>query len=254
MIKFRPVQYIIENLLINGFIHDRGVSGMPVVFLHGWRSRSQLWFNVLSRLQERPLICIDLPGFGQSQTPAIPFGLDDYARVVRDFLGKCAVNKYILVGHSFGGSIAARMAIQKANGLNKLVLVDASAIRKKNPKHKSIKLLSLVARPLFRLPGFKKLRTRIYERMGMEDYVATPALTETYKKVISQNLEPELPRITCPTLIIWGEKDTETPLSQANEINTLIKNSRLEVMDTGHFPFVDKPEEFSRILADFIKP
>ena len=100
----------------------------------------------------------------------------------------------------------------------------------------------------------KSTRDKIYKKMGAEDYVATPELKETFINVIDEDLTHYLEKITQQTLLIWGENDDATPVSQAKIMKEKIKNSKLIVVpNAGHFSFVDKPEIVGKEIFNFIQ-
>lgn len=226
-----------------------------IIFLHGWRSSSSAWGPTLRFFKDAgfSFYLIDLPGFGGSDTPARPFSIDDYAALVEAFIERLGLLSVILIGHSFGGRIGIKISSRKGNKIDKLVLVDAAGIRRKKGTSWK-KIVAKIVKPIFTLFPLESLRRRIYVRLGAEDYLATPELKQTFVNIIEENLEPLLPRITCPTLIIWGERDNETPLSMAYTMEREISNSELVVFEgVGHMSFVEKPEQFGRDVVEFAK-
>lgn len=80
---------------------------------------------------------------------------------------------------------------------------------------------------------------------GSSDYKAlSPEMKETFKSIVNTFLEPYAKKMTVKTLIVWGNEDKETPLYMAKRLNRLIKNSRLLLLDGGHFSFLDSPFVF----------
>jgi len=229
-----------------------GQGDTALVFLHGWRSESAVWPGVVKDLDEKKYrnYLIDLPGFGQSPSPKTPFSIEDYAMLVYNFAKKQGIESAIIIGHSFGGRIGIVLAAKHKDLVKKLVLVDSAGIKKEYPGRDKI---AKVVKPLFKPKFMHGLRRKIYNKMGAEDYLATPMMTETYLKVLHQDLTPELPKITQPTLLIWGANDTSTPISDAKIMQEKINNSKLEVLENaGHFSFLDQPEKFIKIFEKFI--
>lgn len=243
---------VLENLVVNFLKTDN--SGVPLVFLHGWRSESAVWFKIMSEAEKRGFrsFALDLPGFGLSEIPPEDFDLKKYAAVIESFLEKEGLEKVYLVGHSFGGRIALKFASLFPENLSGLVLVDSAGLKPKDKK--IIRFFAKILKPFFKLPFFRSFRPLIYKIIGAEDYIATPRLKNVFLNVVKENLEPSLSRIKTKTLVVWGEEDKTTPLSFAETFHRQIKNSRLEIIkDAGHFSFMDNPEEFSKILFDFVK-
>lgn len=248
-------QIIINNLLLNYFfvLQGKKPGNKNLVFLHGWGVDSQLWFKIIPKLakQNYSLYFLDLPGFGLSQIPDITFGINDYKNIVCEFVKKLGLKKIILIGHSFGGSIAIKAASENPSFLDRLILVNAAGIRDRS-KRKGLKsILSKAASPLF-FPSFMQpLRIKLYQFIGSE-YLNIPAMSKTFSKVVSEDLSPILTNIKKPTLIISGNKDRITPVSHAKFMGEKINGSKLEILSAGHFSFIDQPEDFVRELIKFI--
>ena len=228
-------------------------SKKTIVFLHGWGNSSQVFIPLSYYLKNDFFIFApDLPGFGKSPIEK-PMALKDYVDFIYKFLKENQIEKPIIVGHSFGGAIAAKLAILHPDIISKLILVGASAIRESNFKIKVTEKSAKIIKKI--LP--KKAQQFILKFLGLDntDYarIQNPYLKETFKIVIKENLAPKLQFIKIPTLVIWGEKDTETPLKEGELIAKLIPGSKLLVIkNTGHHVFLEKPDEFIKIIKEFI--
>ncbi|VVA43978.1 Alpha/beta hydrolase [Candidatus Roizmanbacteria bacterium] len=248
-------QIIINDLLINYYsvLPEKKTSVKTLLFLHGWEVDSKLWFKIIPKLIEKnySLYFLDLPGFGQSQIPDTTYGLDDYKKIVYEFIEKLGLKNINLIGHSFGGSIAIKIASENPSFLTKLVLVNAAGIRQSSLlKNIKIKLAKIIS-PLF-FPSFMQVvRIKIYELLGSE-YLNNPPMSKIFSKIVSENLTSFLSMINKPTLIIMGDKDKVTPPLHGQEMNKKIKGSKLIILPTGHFSFIDQPEKFVRTLTAFI--
>lgn len=90
--------------------------------------------------------------------------------------------------------------------------------------------------------------------MGAEDYVATPELKDIFVRIVTTDLTPFLSQITTKTLLLWGEKDMDTPISYGRIMQEKIPQSKLiSYPDAGHFSFLDKPDECSEEIINFLK-
>ncbi|MDO8443813.1 MAG: alpha/beta hydrolase [Candidatus Azambacteria bacterium] len=228
-------------------------SKKTIIFLHGWGNSSEVFIPLSYYLKND--FCIyapDLPGFGRAHIEK-PMGLKDYADFVYKFTKDNQIENPIIIGHSFGGAVAAKLAILHSKIISKLILVGASAIRESNFKIKFIERPAKIIKKIFP----KKIYPFILKFLGLNnsDYarIENPYLKETFKIVIKENLAPELPLIKVPTLVIWGEKDAETPLKYGRLITQLIPNAKLEIIKSaGHHVFLDKPLEFIYEIKKFI--
>jgi pimeloyl-ACP methyl ester carboxylesterase len=244
-----------ENLVSYLSLNSQGVK-TAIVFLHGWRSSKEVWQGIVNKLQNLayPIYVIDLPGFGASPAPKNDFTISDYVSIVAEFINKKHLEQVVLVGHSFGGRIGIRLAAQHQEAIKKLVLVDSAGFVMESRKKSFYNTLALLARPFFKLPFAGGLRKLAYKAIGAEDYLATPALQKTFVNVVSEDLTEDMKKIVCPTLIITGENDKDTPIAFGQKMNSLIHNSKLVVLKkAGHFSFIDNPAEFTNQLTGFIK-
>ncbi len=237
----------IEGLNIN---YKTTGEGKSFLVLHGWGSKSEKWQRVGELLAEKELKVIipDLPGFGQSDQPKSGWTLNDYCDFVEEFVRFLSLEKFYLLGHSFGGEIAVKYSIKFPEKINKLFLIDASCIRTRNFKKKLLFIISKI----FKVFSFSVFFRKAFYRfiVGKSDYLSIEGvMRDTYLKIISEDLSFILSQVQVPTIIIWGEKDDITPLSDAHKINSKIKNSRLEIIpDIKHNPHSEAPEKLTEIV------
>lgn len=258
------MQIAVGNSIINC-----KVSGAPVesakliaVFLHGW-GRTMNDFDGLAAavLRGRPdaaILQLDLPGFGGSPLPREGgFSLDDYCQVLESLLDKLAIPKAALVGHSFGGRIGIRFGASHPERVERLILISTAGLRRKTL---GLQLLA-VGRRLFQTifssrgdPRFiLRLRNLIGALFGSRDYRITQgALRETFKKTIGDDLRHNAARLRVPTLLIWGRNDKTTPLDDGRIYAQLITGSRLEILECGHFPFLERRDGCANLVVSFL--
>ncbi len=250
-------QLIVKDLLIS-FAEWQGIdnNGPTLVFLHGWRSEKQAWNGIVSRIKDKGLkiIAIDLPGFGKTQASKETMSVGDYAEIVAEFIKKLELKNVILIGHSFGGRIGIKLSSVHPELVSKLVLVDSAGFVMGQNKKSLVSAMAKIAKPFFAPKFMQPLRKRIYKTIGAEDYVAVPELQKTFVKVVGEDLTDGMRKIICPTQIIWGEEDAETPVEFGQRMRSFIPNSKFIILPgAGHFSFIDQPEEFAKILEKFIR-
>jgi pimeloyl-ACP methyl ester carboxylesterase len=249
-------QIVLNDVVVNYYVIPSSSKAVrTVIFLHGWRSNSQIWLPVLKLLKhpDWQIYALDLPGFGRSQLPDAAWDVSDYAEVLKGLIERFRLTDVCVIGHSFGGNVAVKAAELFPEFVQQLVLVNSSGIRVNSWKVRAIFFLAKIFKPAFALPLLKSLRPRIYHILGADDYLATPELKSTFLNVMQEDLSQSLAEITQRTLIVWGAQDRETPLALGQEFARLIPRSHLVVMQkVGHFSFLDKPEEFVRIISKFI--
>jgi len=247
---------LVNNLKIN---YEEKGAGETLLLLHGWENNLTIWNEITPLLNNYRVVRLDLPGFGKSDLPPKAWNVSDYAEFLNRFLEKLNISKTIIIGHSFGGRIAIKFSVLYPEKVSKLILVDSGGIRLKTPKKFIAFTLAKLGKIFFCLPLIKvqrdKIREKFYKTIKAEDYfnISSPIIKNSFVKIINEDLRIEAKKIKSETLIIWGEKDNETSLKDAFVFHGLIKDSKLKIIkDAGHFPFLDKKEEFLNILRGFI--
>ena len=164
---------------------------------------------------------------------------------------KFDIQNAVIVGHSFGGSIGILLAATRPRLVSKLILVDAAGIRNQS-RRVFLKMLVKALKPFFAFRFMQPLRRCIYTTIG-SNYLFAPDLQQTFAKVLEEDLSPLLPKITQKTLLFWGGKDTDTPLSYAQTMKKTIPHATLTIVpEAGHFSFLDAPDRFLAELKSFI--
>jgi len=246
------------------FINDLRINcrimgeGKPILVLHGWGSNSERWQKVGELLvkKEFKVVIPDLPGFGKSQEPLYSWGLNDYCGFIEKLVLTLKLEKFYLLGHSFGGAVAVKYSFQFPQKVEKLFLVSPACLRKKSLKKRLFFILSKILKIFSFLPFYQKIRKGLYKFIiRKSDYLyAKGMMKDIYLKIIKEDLSDILPFIKISTIIIWGEKDKIKPLKEAYLIKKKIKNSKLEIIpNVGHNPHRESPEKLSEIIIQFIK-
>ncbi len=245
-------------------VHDEG-SGEAVLFLHGWGSECSVFRPFLDSLAGRcRAVALDMPGFGGSGEPPSAWDVDGYADFVLRFLAQKEIRRAILIGHSFGGRVAIKLAARAGAGnagleIPKMILVDSAGIRpKKPPAARARQFVYKAIRNVLSPAPVKRLFPGALERWrrahASADYCnATPRMREVLVKTVNEDLTPCLSRIVCPTLLVWGANDRATPLADAKIMEELIPGSGLVALPgAGHYSFLDQPYAFGRVLDSFL--
>lgn len=248
------MKIIVDNLAIH--YQDEG-KGPAAVLLHGWAANLNTFDALAGELQKKyRVIRLDWPGFGGSEQAAKDWSVTEYAVFLKTFLGKVKVNPDVLIGHSFGGRVAMKSV---ANGLlkpKKLILLDTGGIKTSSSvRNKALKGLAKLAKAATAMtPNLRRrLRRRAYQAIGSTDYLTAGTMTKTFLKIINEDLQAAAAKVPAPTLLIWGERDTETPVSDGRRFAELIPNARLEILPAGHFVYLDQPAEVTKLITAFLK-
>lgn len=224
-----------------------------LVFLHGWGGNLESWQDFLSTFKGESIriLAYDLSGFGQSQTPAQPWTVNDYADLLKNFLDQLDLDKIYLFGHSFGGQIAVRFSYDHPERLERLFLSGAAIVRPRKSFYKII--LAFLARIVkIVLPGkAARFRKFIYRVIGGADYgnLTDPVMRQTMANVIADDLLDLLPGLKMPVFIIWGKLDKYTPYRYFLRIKNALPLAKTFVFADGrHGLHWQKPDELKKII------
>lgn len=235
-------------------------TGPNIVMLPGWGCNTTHYQKIQTHLAQKfKVYAIDLPGYGLSAAPVEPWSTKNYAELIATFIDKLKITKPILFGHSLGGKIALYLNAKHLIASQKLILVSSAGIktRKKLKYYCKIyfyKICKYIATlPLLRIKLEPKLES-YRKKTGSQDYRnANGVMRATLVKLVNEDLRPLLPAIDAPTLLIWGENDTDTPLTSGQIMQQLIPQSQLIIFTkAGHFPFLDDFTKFTTSLDEFL--
>ncbi|PRO65334.1 alpha/beta fold hydrolase [Alkalicoccus urumqiensis] len=240
--------------------YEKSGSGPPVILLHGWGANIGAMSPIQRGLEgDFTVYSLDLPGFGDSEEPPEQWGIADYCDVLRDFIDKLSIENPILIGHSFGG----RMSIYYTatyGGVHKVILVDSAGIKPKRKFSYHVKVSTYkAAKKMLKLPGLKhreeELLQKLKGKFGSADYKGTSGIMQqTMVKVVNEDLQHLMPDMKCPVLLIFGEQDTATPVSDGKRMEELIPDAGLVVLNqAGHYAYLDQPQQFQAVIHSFLE-
>lgn len=238
---------------------DSGQGDRTIVLMHGWGCNH----TTLASIERTALACglrvinVDFPGFGQSEEPAEVWGVEMYTQLIEALLKELGVERPTLLGHSFGGRVGILYASR--NPVDKLILVDAAGIKPKRSLnyYRKVYTFKAIKRLMYLIYGREKAEQRLDARRakaGSSDYAdASPMMRRILSKVVNEDLTDKLPLIKAPTLLIWGENDTATPIGDARKMEKLIPDAGLVAFPgCGHYSFLDNPVQFAAVLKSFL--
>jgi pimeloyl-ACP methyl ester carboxylesterase len=233
--------------------------GADVLVLHGWGARIEAMAPILNGLSSTlTLHAVDLPGFGETGLPPRPWGVSEYAEWTRSLIDSLGLDRPAVIGHSNGGRIAIRLATTHPEAIGRLVLVDAAGIRPKRTLsyRRRVAQAKLAKHVLRRLgPYGRRTQERIAARSASSDYANAGPLRPTFVKLVNEDLTPELQRVRASTLLIWGDHDDATPLSDGQTMERLIPDAGLVVFEgAGHYSYLDQAQRFNVIAGHFLAP
>ena len=259
------------------FVQEKGpADGIPVVLFHGTAAWSELWRHTSDALAEAGfhVIAVDLPPFGFSDRPG-SYTRQDQASRVSDVLDALKAEPAIIVGHSFGAGAATELAMRYPDRARALVLVDAAlgltappsaapwviqpqwireilvSLTITNPMATQMLLKSLIAKKERALPEYVAILqwplTQRDSTRDIADWLYYFLGADTNAASADRNAYAKL---EVPAAILWGDKDTITPVEQALDLRTLLppKTELTLLPGLGHIPQIEDPGMFNDAL------
>jgi pimeloyl-ACP methyl ester carboxylesterase len=264
--------------------------GPPLLFLHGLSGSWSNWLEQLpvfaagrsdgqSPIGGHRVIVPDLPGFGRSPMPATSISISGYARTLDALLDALEVDAAAVVGNSMGGFVAAELAINFPQRVQRLVLVSPAgistngdprglrALRRIRPLEPVIAACitrfasradAIARRPRLRdaaLGSITRHPDRLPAPLAAELIrgAGKPGFAPALHALLSYDFRQRLPEIACPTLIVWGDHDRVITVRDAERYEELIPNSRKVIFaDTGHMAMLERPAAFNSLLEEFL--
>lgn len=250
--------------------------GPDVLLVHGWVSSGQMWSRLMRDLGHVARFwAIDLYGFGQSPRPASneSLNIQRHANMLLDFCANYHVQPKAIIGHSMGGMLALKLAADQPDFTEKLVLmspvvtgrfghpieisrlftneIGSYTLSKTKPLWT---LAQNVISPIFSRPAHWYLDETAAARIQQDFQRASwQASTHALHSLASENMQPHLPKIPHPTLVIIGSNDTTVPPNEGRLAAATLPNGHLlELPHTHHQPLDEQPERVVKAVQEFV--
>lgn len=250
----------------------------PMILIHGYTASAYVWRTAAPMLARAGfhVLAVDLIGFGYSEKPRwFEYSITAQTRAIERFMDRVGIGRAIIVGSSYGGAVAATLALDYPERVEKLVLVDA-VINDDLQAHPILRLASIygvgeIITPFlsdskiflrYRMNGtFARANRHMITEERMES-IRRPllaadghhSLLATSRNWRACRIEHDAHLINQPTLIIWGEDDTVIPVTDGHKLHDTILHSRLVVLkDCGHVPHEERSELFCEIVSEFCR-
>lgn len=256
--------YAIRYLDYDASDSNKSEENEALLLLHGIGASAERWLPVVPFLSQNFRVIIpDIVGFGYSDKPTVEYNVNFFVEFISEFLKCLKIKRTHVVGSSFGGLVAAELAMKFASVVRKMILVSPAGTMKTATKTLDEYILAALyptvenARRAFSDMAFDPL---IVTDDIIKDFVnrmklpnAKYAFMSTLLGIRNTNdLENRLTEIVSPTLLIWGKEDRTIPSRYVDEYMK-IPNSRLTLIpNSGHTPYTETPNLFAKIVLDFL--
>lgn len=251
---------VIDNQTVHYEVFGRG---RPVLFLHGWMGSWRYWFPTIEQVAAKyRAYSFDFWGFGESRRKNTPESIQNYSHQVIRFLDALGIDKVLLVGHSMGGMVALKTALDYPRRIAKVVTVGAPIVGSSLSWFLKLTYYQPVADTLTRAPWLRRFLFRHF--LGetndpavheiLDDSLKSSAITlqRSIASMLHTDLRPELARLTVPALIVHGGRDEIVNPNQASLFHHVPLAQVVVMPKSRHFPFLDEPEQFNMLLLSFL--
>ena len=230
------------------------IMSQKIFIIHGWTYSIKPWISTVSVLKNRGFNITQLNVPGLTQKSSKVFTIEDYVNWLHQELKN--EDKPIIIAHSNGGRIALNYLNKYPNSFSKLILIGSAGTYDDQPntslKNQTFKILSKTFKPLAKIPIVRKI---VYRLLGVHDYNEAPEnMKNTLKNMLESDKLLKIKDNGVETYLLWGAKDSETPLWMGKKINKQISQSELNVYNEwGHAPYINHPYELANELTEILK-
>ena len=248
-----------------------GGHGETILMLHGFGANKDNWTRFAKFISPAyRVIALDLPGFGESTClDDATYGIADQAKRVALFADAVSLKKFHIVGNSMGGNIAARFAVMFPERVLTLGLFDSGGVRSPVPSEMAKRLSKGEPNPLVAgtVEEYDRLIKFVFSTPpDIPRFVKKPLVEEAqrhqasnqriFEQISGENvaLEPDLPKITTRTLVLWGDQDRVIDVSCVQVLKNGLPNCTAVIMQNcGHLPMIERPQEAAEHYLAFLK-
>ncbi|MEM0140081.1 MAG: alpha/beta hydrolase [Ferroplasma sp.] len=223
-----------------GTVHGKisyleGDGTVPIFFLHGFGGTGNTWLKMAPYLDPGiKAVLVDLLGHGHSDKPEINYSIETQAESVLELINSFSAAKFSIVGNSYGGWIALKLA-SKYISPEHLFLIDSAGISPALSEDSNFKASDVID---------SIMKARNYKNRD-----ALESIMENNKRPEEKITDDELASIKSKTTIIWGDKDNILSPVYGEKLNQKINGSRLIIINNaGHTPFISNPYQVAEII------
>lgn len=221
---------------------------MTLYIIHGWTYTVEPWRNTIAVLRALGVHVkmLHVPGLTEKSDKV--FTIEDYVK----WADKNIPDGAIALGHSNGGRILLNLCVKKPEKLKDLILLDSAGIYEPSRKKEMVQKIAKLGEPLKKV---KIIDVLFHKITGSTDYSKAPEnMKKTLTNMLASDKELDFAKVTTPTYLLWGQKDTITPPRQGEEMARRLPNAEIKFYQGWtHAPYISHPRELARVLASLVK-
>ncbi|KXK11029.1 MAG: alpha/beta hydrolase [Chloroflexi bacterium OLB14] len=233
-------------ILDGSMVHYEALGrGRPIIFLHGWVGSWRYWINAMQVASTSfRAYAIDLFGFGDSTHDAMRYALDKQAELINSFLDEMGIGKVAIVGHDLGALVGLSFLKNRPESVDRVMLInspmDFASLNSKMKTSSNQELLDWLS------PKTPEATSALADASKTDP----KAVTASIDSLQADNLFPNIRNLGVPCLFVYG---SNTPaITVPSEDNLPMHMHQINLDGLGHFPMIDNPPQFNRLLTDFL--
>lgn len=229
-------------------VAGRDTKKADLYIIHGWTYTVEPWKTTLRLLEDEGfrIKMLNVPGLTEPSQKV--FSIKDYAKWADEQIPDGA----LALGHSNGGRILLNLCAEKPEKLRHLILLDSAGVYEPSRKKQMVEKIAKIGKPLKKIPLVNKA---FHKLTGSTDYSHAPEnMKKTLVNMLESDKDLDFSKVTTPTYILWGKKDTTTPPRQATVMYEKLPNAELKFYaNWTHAPYIADPDGLARALATTIR-
>ncbi len=237
------------------------------VVLQGWGTTLDMYDSVAAAINDvYRVVQLDLPGFGDSDEPPEAWNVDAYADFFCRFMEKLGIRKSVLIGHSYGGRVIIKLAARDAGSgdalpfeIDKIMLIDSAGIVPERSWQQKLKVKRFRAlRKFLTSPPIHAMFPEVIDfwisNQGSADYRnASPIMKKCLVMAVNEDLRHLFPSVKQETLLVWGDADLDTPISDAHIMEEMMPDAGLAIFEgAGHYSYLEQPVLFRTVIRTYL--
>jgi pimeloyl-ACP methyl ester carboxylesterase len=236
-------------ILDGSIVHYEALGrGRPIVFLHGWVGSWRYWISAMQIASTSfRAYAIDLFGFGDTTRDPLRYSIERQADIINRFLEEMGIGKVAIVGHSLGALVGFSFIKQWPQNVDRMMAINCPL------DYEAINTRMRTA-PMTELVDWLSARTPESTAALSDASKADPlAVSASMKGFESNNLFAEIRNLGVPSLLVYGPNDPAIAMPSQERSDGLPNHmNQVNLEGTGHFPMIDNPNQFNRLMTDFL--